>query len=441
MKSVFAGIATGVATAFLARGESLVQWPDRVRMLFPGVMGALAGSSTVALALAPRARPRHLPTLVTGLVMFGGAGWFIARKKLQGIEQNGAELDPTLTEPPASPLVSGGPTSEVNYSLLSREGARFVHSATDWSDSAVSIPRVMEPIRVFVSVLHASAIADRVALAVRELSRTGAFERKFLLVQSPAGSGYANSTPVDVLEFLSGGDCATVVVSYGLLPSFLSLNKVSNAGDTQRALLESLGAEIELRERQGKPVPQLFVYGESLGAKVQQYALPLGPVDMDRFHISRALWVGTPGGATADGFHQLCSGDSFTIDRPEQIPSNADARVWFLEHDGDPVVRFRPNLTWSPPPWLEQQPRGRNIPEAMSWKPALTWATVLVDTIFATNVKPGDFQSWGHDYRADLGEVAARAFGFHPTPEVMTQLQATLRECELARAQRVLTPT
>jgi uncharacterized membrane protein YfcA len=117
MKSVFAGIATGVATAFLARGESLVQWPDRVRMLFPGVMGAVAGSSTVALALAPRARPRHLPTLVTGLVMFGGAGWFIARKKLQGIEQNGAELDPTLTEPPTSSLVSGGPTSEVNYSL------------------------------------------------------------------------------------------------------------------------------------------------------------------------------------------------------------------------------------------------------------------------------------------------------------------------------------
>ncbi len=441
MKSVFAGLAAGVATALLARGESLVHWPDRVRMLFPGVVGAVAGSSTVAVALAPKVRPRHVPALFTGLVVVGGAGWFIARKKLQEIKQDGAELDTTLSEPPTSPLVSGGPTSEVDYSLLSREGARFVHSVTTWSDSAVSVPRVMEPIRVFVSVLHALSIADRVALTVRELNRTGAFDRQYLLVQSPAGSGYANSTPVDVLEFLSGGDCATVVVSYGLLPSFLSLNKVALAGDTQRALLESLGAEIAKRERQGKPVPQLFVYGESLGAKVQQYALPLGPVDMDRFHISRALWVGTPGGTTADGFHQLCSGDSITIDRPEQIPTNADVRVWFLEHDGDPVVRFRPNLTWSAPPWLEQRPRGRNIPETMSWKPGVTWATVLVDTIFATNVKPGDFQSWGHDYRADLGEVAARAFGFYPAPEVMTQLQATLRGCEVARAQRVPAPS
>jgi hypothetical protein len=77
----------------------------------------------------------------------------------------------------------------------------------------------------------------------------------------------------------------------------------------------------------------------------------------------------------------------------------------------------------------------------MSWKPGLTWATVLVDTIFATNVKPGDFQSWGHDYRADLGDVAARAFGFRPAPEVMNQLQAALRECEVARAQRVLAPS
>ena len=441
MKSVFAGVATGAATAILARGESLVHWPDRVRMFFPAVVGALAGSSTVALTFAPRVRPRHMPVLLTGLALVGGAGWFVSRKKLQELELDGADLDATLLEAPTSPLVSGGPNSKVDYTLLSREGARFVHSVTTSTAPAVSVPRTLEPIRIFVSVLHESSIADRVALAINELHRTGAFDRKYLLVQSPAGSGYANSTPVDVLEFLSGGDCATVVVSYGLLPSFLSLNKVAFAGDTQRALFEALGAAFEVRERKGKSVPELFVYGESLGAKVQQYALPLGLVDMDRFHVSRALWVGTPGGSVADAFHGLCSSHSVTIDRPEQIPTDADARVWFLEHDGDPVVRFRPELTWSQPPWLEQQPRGRNIPESMSWKPGLTWATVLVDTIFATNVKPGDFQSWGHDYRADLGDVAARAFGFRPAPEVMNQLQAALRECEVARAQRVLAPS
>lgn len=441
MKSIIAGLVSGAATALFARGESLVQWPDRVRLLFPGVVGAIAGSSTVVATLAPRVRARHVPVLVSGLAVAGGAGWFIGRKKLQEIERDGAELDTALVSAPLSQYVSGGPGSEVDYSLLSREGARFVHSSTSLNALAnrVGVPRTCEPIRIFVSVLHESSTAERVALAIKELDRTGAFDRQYLLVQSPAGSGYANSTPVDVLEFLSGGDCATVVVSYGLLPSFLSLTKVGFAGDTQRALLEALVAELESRDRQGKSVPKILVYGESLGAKVQQYALPLGPVDMDRFRISRALWVGTPGGISADGFHLLCAGESITIDRPDQIPQDADARVWFLEHDGDPVVRFRPDLTWSQPQWLAQQPRGRNVPESMSWKPGLTWATLLVDTIFATNVKPGDFQSWGHDYRADLGEVAARAFGFHPKAEVMDELQAALRECEVARAQRLLT--
>ena len=449
MKSIIAGLTSGVTTALLARGESLVQWPDRVRLLFPGVVGAIAGSSTLVATLAPRVRARHLPVILSGAAVAGGAGWFIGRKKIQEMELDGAELDAALLDPPLSQYVSGGPNSKVDFSLLSREGARFVHSATliegatssDKSASAISVPRTHEPIRIFVSVLHEPSITDRVALALKELDRTGAFDRQYLLVQSPAGSGYANSTPVDVLEFLSGGDCATVVVSYGLLPSFLSLTKVAFAGGTQRALIEALVVKWESRVRQGKSVPKLLVYGESLGAKVQQYALPLGPVDMDRFHISRALWVGTPGGTSSDGFHRLCAGESITIDRPEQIPPGADARVWFLEHDGDPVVRFRPDLTWSQPTWLEHQPRGRNIPESMTWKPGLTWATVLVDTIFATNVTPGDFQSWGHDYRADLGEVAARAFGFQPDPVVLGELQAALRECEVARAQRVLPPS
>lgn len=440
MKSTVVGLTTGVVTAFLARGESLVSWPARVRTLFPAVVGVVVGSATFTGSLASHVRPRHAPAVLAGLAVLGGTGWFIGRKKLQDFRLEGAGLDATLIEAPRSYLGGGEPGSEVDYALLSREGARFVHGVTSSTDVGRIIPRTTDPIRVFVSVLHGSSIADRVALAVRELHRRGAFDREYLLVQSPAGSGYANSTPVDVLECLSGGNCATVVVSFGVLRSVLSFNKVSFAGDTQRALLQALASQLEARDRQGKSVPRLFVYGESLGAKVQQYALPLGLEDLDRFHVSRALWVGTPGGSRSDAFHALCAQDSITVDLPEHVPRNADARVWFAEHVGDPVVLFRPDLAWSRPLWLVQQPRGRNIPESMSWKPVLTWATVLVDTIFATDIQPGDFQSLGHDYRADLGEVAARAFGFNPEVEVLNQLQVTLRECEVARAQQILAP-
>jgi hypothetical protein len=82
----------------------------------------------------------------------------------------------------------------------------------------------------------------------------------------------------------------------------------------------------------------------------------------------------------------------------------------------------------------------------MSWRPGITWAQVLVDTVFATDVTPGDFQSSGHDYRADLGAVSTEAFGLaaphgleHPDwvfdwPE---RLEIRLRELEVRRAERV----
>lgn len=436
MRKFLAGIGTGIATAAVARGESLVPWPNRVRTAFPGIVGALAAVTTVGLSTVPKIRPRHVPYVALGAAAIGGVGWFIGKQRIDALAAESAALDAGLTQPPQSPFVSGSAESVIDYSLLGREGARFVHSVS--SDTGqFDVVRTSNPIRVFVSVLNAPSIEDRVALALEELERLKAFDRDYLLIQAPAGSGYANSTPVDVLELLSGGNCATVVVSYGLLPSFLSINKVEYAGQTQRALLEAIEAELGSRQRQGLTSPQVLLYGESLGAKVQQFAIPLGLVDLDRFKISRALWVGTPGGVDADGFHQMCASDSIALDRPEQIPPGGDARVWFLEHDGDPVVRFRRELTWSRPHWLTQDPRGRNIPESMSWRPFVTWATVLVDTVFATDVKPGDFQSLGHDYRADLGEIATRAFGFDPTPEQLALLETQLRHYEVARAQRI----
>jgi uncharacterized membrane protein len=273
-----------------------------------------------------------------------------------------------------------------------------------------------------------------------ELIRNKAFDREYLLIQAPAGSGYSNSTPVDVVELLSGGNCAAVSVSYGLLPSFLSLTKVRLAGETQLELLNAIDHELVGRRNKGKHVPKILLYGESLGARVQQFAIPLGSSDLDKYSVDRALWVGTPGGRIADAFHRLCAGESVTVDRPEQIPTDTDNRVWFLEHDGDPVVRFRPDLAWTQPEWLDPElPRGRNIPAEMSWNVGVTWATVLVDTIFATNVKPGDFQSLGHDYRADLGAVATAAFGFSGklTAEQTKGLEILLRKIEVTRAEKL----
>lgn len=439
--SVALGVGVGVPTATAAKGPSLVQWPDRVRKLFPPVLGASVGVGLVLGSRVPGLRGMKALATGAGLAGIGTVGFLAARSKLSELEAQNAQIDECFAHAPTDAHLSGSEHSAVDYSLLGREGARFINSVTTTAHAEkLGVKRTHDPIRVFVSIANADSVSSRVSLAMSELIRNKAFDREYLFIQAPAGSGYSNSTPVDVVELLSGGNCAAVSVSYGLLPSFLSLTRVRLAGETQLELLNAVDHELTGRRNKGKHVPKILLYGESLGARVQQFAIPLGSSDLDKYSVYRALWVGTPGGRISDSFHRLCASESVTVDRPEQIPANTDNRVWFLEHDGDPVVRFRPDLVWAQPEWLDPDlPRGRNIPAEMSWTMGVTWATVLVDTMFATSIKPGDFQSLGHDYRADLGAVATAAYGFSGrlTPEQTKGLEILLREIEVTRAQKL----
>jgi uncharacterized membrane protein len=102
------------------------------------------------------------------------------------------------------------------------------------------------------------------------------------------------------------------------------------------------------------------------------------------------------------------------------------------------VVRFRPELFWQRPAWLPTDgTRGRNIPADMTWKPGISWVQGLVDTMFATNVKPGDFKSEGHDYRADLGATVTAAFDLAADVETAARLETYLRAKEVERAVRI----
>jgi len=447
------GAAVGGAVAFASRGPTLVEWPAKVRTAFPFVLGGLAGTAagvktawSLGLLRAATGRgPGPVTTVAPVLVgagLVGGvalAGTVAGRKVIGGLVEQGRDLDPAFAAPPADPEVSGGPGSSVSITELGREGARFVWSVStpDGIREVTGQEPVATPVRVFVGVDAASTPEQRVGLAMAELRRTGAFDRAHLLIQAPAGTGYANSFPVDILEVLTRGDCAAVAVGYGLLPSFLSLGKVELAARTQSLLLDAIHAELSSRSTR----PRLLLYGESLGAEVQQTAIPAGPADLDHYLIGAALYVGTPGGERSDVFHALCAGESYTVDRPEQLPDPVPVprpRVWFLEHDGDPVVRFRPKLLLDRPAWLPADgSRGRNVPEGMTWKPGITYAQAFVDTMFATNVKPGLFESRGHDYRADLGGVVTAAYDLPADAATAERLEAYLRRKEIERAERI----
>lgn len=436
-------------------GPTLMPWPEKVERIFPVAIGAVGlgliavpvATTSLALRVVRGRGPiaRSLAAGAAGVSMALLAGRVARRRFVRKLRDGARELDPGFSEVPGNPLVSTGPGSHVGPSAVGREGARYVGTATTDDDVlfVTGEPPVAAPIRVFVGLDAAETIDERIELAIIELRRTGAFSRSCLLIQAPAGTGYANSTPVDVMELLTRGDCASVAVGYGLLPSFLSLDRVDIARRTQSALLEAIAAECATLSR----APRLLLYGESLGAKVQQLALPAGIADLDRLGIDAAVWVGTPGGRDYDHVHGMFSSVAVTLDRPEQIAevlaALPDPRVWFLEHDADPVVRFRPDLLHARPRWLSSDgPRGRGVPTDMAWRPGITWVQVLVDTVFATDVTPGDFRSEGHDYRADLGAVVTRAFSLalregNPTHGWETRLEQRLRDLELRRARLV----
>jgi len=450
---VIAGVATGAAVASASRGPSLVEWPSKIRTAFPfvtgGIAGAVVGMKVGGFAsLVQAARGRGKGPVSTVAPVFVGAGIAAATaiggtlakdKVLAGLVQQSRDLDPYFATSTGNPLTSGSPASLVSMAELGREGARFVGciSTPDDIETVTGKKPVAEPVRVFVGVDAADTVEQRVGLAMAELRRTGAFDRANLIIQAPAGTGFANTTPIDVTEMLSLGDCASVAIGYGLLPSFLSLGKVGLGAQTQRLLLDAIREELVGRATR----PRILLYGESLGARVQEAAVSAGPLDLDHYFVDAALWVGSPGGLKSDEFHALCVEESVTVDRPEMIAGvlrTPYPRVWFLEHDGDPVVRNRPALLLDRPFWLPKDgQRGRNVPADMHWKPGISWATVLVDTLFATNVKPGDFQSKGHDYRADLGGVVTAAYALPADADTAARLEAHLRQLEIERAQRI----
>src|SRR5436305_6273200 len=151
---------------------------------------------------------------------------------LQGVVANGlmaaanasfSALDdgtfPDATRP-ASPLVSGSSASLVSWGSLGRWGRQFVAD----TPSLAALHRfsgrpASPPVLVYVGLDSAPTVPDRAALAVREIDRTGAFERAVLCVITTTGTGWVDQRSVVPLEYLYNGDTALVALQYSYLPS------------------------------------------------------------------------------------------------------------------------------------------------------------------------------------------------------------------------------
>ncbi len=352
--------------------------------------------------------------------------------------------DVALNDPPTQPGLSGSVASAVDWQLLTREPRRHLARVRPVETiSAVMGEPATDPIRLYVGLTSAPTLAARVDLAMQEIARTRALDRSLLVLCSPTGSGYVNHAVSAAWEYLTRGDCASLTLQYSRRPSPMSLDRVDDGREQNRAIWQAVAAEV-LRREPGRR-PRVVLFGESLGAHTSQDAfLHTGTDGLRRTMVDRALWLGTPyasawsraadsleqGRTSPDGLLRLAS--AAEIDRLDPQDAHA-ARYVLLAHDDDAVALFSPELLIREPAWLAERRRPA-VPGQARWSTPVTFLQSAVDVKNANNTVFGEFGAAGHDYRADVARAVRFAFGLPCSPGQLAAIEVALRNEDRERA-------
>lgn len=359
------------------------------------------------------------------------------------LSKNNSKVEPSFSTPPSNEFVSGGPNSISPFEELGLQGRRFVTEAAppDVIDQTLGEEGALQPIRVYVGVESEPLYATgRSEMALEEMERLGAFDRKYLLLVSPTGTGWVDHTVTEAAELLARGDIATVCIQYGRAPSFLEVQGVSLGRAQFRQLLWGVRQRLTAVPEQDRP--KVLVFGESLGAwSSSDVIMHQGIAGFDHYGIENALWFGLPGLARwsrtgmREGRNPLTPpGTVRAFDRFEQYEELTDEerstlRAIIVDHDNDPISQMSLRLAVKRPPWLNGDPR-RNVPTGMRWQPLITFIQVLADAMNAMVTIPGEYKSFGHDYRGDTLDFVAAAYDL---PEVSTAQKTSILEILIAR--------
>jgi uncharacterized membrane protein len=382
------------------------------------------------------------------LTALGAATRYAYAAMMQRIEHGQESMEAAYDIAPPNPLLSGSYESLVPFPTLSRAGRRFVWSTCTTDDIATTMgePEHAAPIRAYVGLEGAATEQERVDLTMRELERTGAFDRSWLLVASPTGTGYVNYAAATIMEYLTRGDCAAVAMQYSARPSPLSLDRVKQGRHQARMLLAAIRER--LSDRSEGQRPKIVLFGESLGAWTSQDAFaPRGTQGLVDDGVDFAIWIGTPHfskwkervlfDARPDVDRSLI-GVFNDIGEWEALDAATRERIRYvmITHYDDGVAVFGPELLIQAPEWLgDPRTRPASVPKGMRWMPTTTFFQVLVDMKNAATVVPGVFAAKGHDYRADLLPFFHAVLGLKATPEQLRSVAKRLEDRELFRSE------
>ncbi|WP_419997483.1 alpha/beta hydrolase [Streptomyces boninensis] len=359
-----------------------------------------------------RALPRPL-AVGTGLVVsailvtFGVRDVVFDRGVIDIADSIAAKTDASTKEgitQSGSRYVSGSPDSLIPWDDLGFQGRNFTGAVPSKGQiEKVTGEPAVDPVRVYVSSAHPEAFSDespqepfraQARLAVRELERTGAFDRQVLAIAGTTGTGWVNSTVAEPLEYMYGGDTAFVAIQYSYLPSWVSfLVDKEKAGQATRALVKAVQKRVDTMPAEERP--KLVVTGESLGA----YAIEatFGSAEQLVAQMDGALLLGPPNFGPVSTEIRSDRDQGSPVWRPEfdegrhirfaQFPEKdfkrlkgpwRHPRVVYLQNASDPVVWWSWDLALQRPEWVDP-PLGPDITPEVNWFPFVTFWQTSVD--------------------------------------------------------------
>ena len=449
-----AGLAVTTGLTVLAVGEERL---------------ASATASLVAGRLPTSAAAGRLAGHGLVLAALGGGAALLWTRAMRRVESGASLVDPVLLEQKTDWLldtVSGSAGSLVSWEQLGREGRRHAAAAVhprpvedrpagmpDLSIPTVTgRPAKAEPVEVYVSLDAAPTPRERVELALREMDRTGAWDRSLLMLVCPTGSGYVNYCASAAVQYLTAGDVAIVTQQYSKRPSPLSLGKIGLAREQNRLLWSRIAER--LRDIAPDQRPRVVLFGESLGAPRQPGRVPaLGhpragrPRDRPRAVGGDAVLerVDAGGHAARPGRHRSGrprGGQRLRPDRGDAArpPLPAAVRAAQPRQRRRHQVRVEPALR--SPRWL-REPRAaveevpphspRGVPAAMRWRPLTTFFQLVVDMKNAQ--VPGAYLASRHDYRPELARFVNEVYGLGADEDLVSRVEAALEQREQTREQ------
>lgn len=224
-------VAAPIAAVLILVGRLLVML---IRMVWRWLAALLPPRAALVLSVI-------VVAVVVGLLV-NSVVWRAALRVADGFYER---LDAIVSTDDAAPLATektGSAQSLIDWSTIGRDSRVYVQSGPDAADiERITGRPAIEPLRTYVGLRSAPTPEARAALALAELKRIGAFERSVLVLVMPVGTGWVDRAGIDTLEYLFGGDVASVAVQYSYLTSALSLLVEPQYGtDAAQALFDTV---------------------------------------------------------------------------------------------------------------------------------------------------------------------------------------------------------